>query len=47
METATLPEINTTALERKWAEEAANTPPALEDAYTELGLTQKNWTKRL
>ena len=37
METAKLPEISTTALERKWAEEAANTPPALEDAYTELG----------
>ena len=36
METAT-PEINMTALERKWAEEAANKPPALEDAYTELG----------
>jgi len=37
METATVPEINMTALERKWAEEAANKPPALEDAYTERG----------
>jgi co-chaperonin GroES (HSP10) len=34
---AVIPEINMTALERKWAEEAANKPPALEDAYTELG----------
>jgi co-chaperonin GroES (HSP10) len=38
METAAvIPEINMTALERKWAEEAANKPPALDDAYTELG----------
>jgi len=37
METAVIPEINMTALERKWAEEAANKPAALEDAYTELG----------
>ena len=38
METATVvPEINMTALERKWAEEAVNKPPALDDAYSELG----------
>ena len=30
-------EIIKTALERKWAESAANKPPVLEDAYTELG----------
>ena len=32
METVEIPEINMTALERKWAEEAINKPPALEDA---------------
>ena len=37
METAEVPTINMTALERKWAEEAANKQPALEDAYTEQG----------
>jgi len=37
MEATAVPEINMTALERKWADEAANKPPALEDAYTELG----------
>jgi co-chaperonin GroES (HSP10) len=38
MEAATeVPQINMTALERKWAEEAANKQPALEDAYTESG----------
>ena len=34
---AVIPEINMTALERKWAEEAVNKPPALDDAYSELG----------
>ena len=37
METAEVSAPQMTALERKWAEEAASKPPALEDAYTELG----------
>jgi co-chaperonin GroES (HSP10) len=32
-----IPPINMTALERKWAEDAANKQPALEDAYTDEG----------
>ena len=37
METTEVPSINMTALERKWAEEAASKRPALEDAYSETG----------
>ena len=37
MEAAEVPTINMTALERKWAEDAANKQPVLDDAYTELG----------
>ena len=37
MEAAEIPVMNMTALERKWAEEAATKQPALDDAYTEAG----------
>jgi len=37
METTEVPKMDMTALERKWAEEAANKRPALEDAYGEAG----------
>jgi chaperonin GroES len=36
MEVETAP-VEMTALERKWAEQAATKAPALDDAYTELG----------
>ena len=37
MEAAEISKDNMTALERKWAENAANKQPVLDDAYTELG----------
>ena len=43
MEIAKPPEISTTALERKWAEEAANTPPTLEELNVFLAERLPKW----
>lgn len=45
METAETPVVDMTALERKWAKETAEKPPALEDAYTEQGFDPEKLDK--